>query len=368
MDFLFGASGQNAIGNRKLRVRIGPSPQLLTIANPNEEAVPHFIDSPYFVGHVVVRVRNFRGITPDGEPLKQADQYFGTRKRLFALQVCGRFKHEYTADDIVFGAEFDHKVSPPTGSWIALKFANLIDPALQSDIYSDKPWLFSPILCSMNIVNVSPAKTPIHNAAPSESIEKRSSKSSINNMLAGPDSSFKWDRTKDISISSAKATHLKPTPSEILGDWIWDGTKELLEDNALLVADHSDASFATDSISERRKFYQRAKARKETIFRPENIYNFEIFAPFIDLNTFDLTLGININLLRYLKKQPVRLMAKSQSKNIHLFVIEFDLVKTSDSDSGDTDDAEDFHSAEEIPPEGSFDPTANSSAPDLEDA
>ncbi|KAI8928416.1 hypothetical protein BC831DRAFT_397511 [Entophlyctis helioformis] len=295
MEYLFGASGESAIGNRKLRVRIGPSPQSLAVANPNEEEVPHFIDSPYFVGHIVVRVKNFRGVPPDGEPIKQADDYFGTRKRLFALQVCGRFKHEYTAEDVVFGAEFDRKVSPPTGAWVALKFANLIDPALQADMYGEKPWLFSPILCSMN-----------------------------------------RDPSKDVSLSTAKVT-TKPSPAEILGEWTWHGTAELEEDNALLVGDDKEATFPPNAIAERRKHYQKAKTRKNTIFKPDLIYNFEIFAPFIDLNTFDLNLGISVNLLRYLRKQPIRLMAKSQSKNVHFFVIEFDLVKTG-TDAGDDDD------------------------------
>lgn len=33
-----------------------------------------------------------------------------------------------------------------------------------------------------------------------------------------------------------------------------------------------------------------------------------------------------MNLVRYLNKQPIRLSAKSQTKNIPFFVIEFDLI------------------------------------------
>ena len=93
MDFFFGASGNAAIGQRKLRVRVGPSIDKLVITNPNEEDNPHFIDSPYFVGHVLVRIKDFRGYTPDGSEPKQAQEYFGTKKRLFAVQLSGRFKH-----------------------------------------------------------------------------------------------------------------------------------------------------------------------------------------------------------------------------------------------------------------------------------
>jgi hypothetical protein len=47
----------------------------------------------------------------------------------------------------------------------------------------------------------------------------------------------------------------------------------------------------------------------------------------MDLNTFDLSLGININTLAYINEQPIRMMAKSQSTGQMFFVIEFDLAK-----------------------------------------
>ncbi|KAH9271273.1 hypothetical protein BASA83_006595 [Batrachochytrium salamandrivorans] len=376
MEYLFGASGDKAIGSRKLQVRIGPSIHSLSIANPNDEVVPHYIDSPYFVGHIVVRIKDFRGITPPGESVKQATEYFGSKKRLFALQICGRFKHEYTAEDIVFGAEFERKVAPPTGSWIALKFANLIDPALQADIYADKPWLFSPILCSMNVVNVRKSTQAVVGAAPIDPVylnkssgSETSTKSSPNSPIAGPDAAFKPTAASGVSKSTALVTS-KPSPTELLGDWIWSGTTELEENNSLLSADDKEITFPSDSIVERRKYYHKAKVRKHTIFKPDNIYNFEIFAPFIDLNTFDLNLGINVNLLRYLKKQPLRLMAKSQSKSIYLFVIEFDLIKTTDSDSEEVDDDTETPPSEAVSNDGhqSEHRDADGQPPHLEDA
>ena len=47
----------------------------------------------------------------------------------------------------------------------------------------------------------------------------------------------------------------------------------------------------------------------------------------MDLNTFDLALGINVNLIRYTNEQPIRLTAKSQSKNTPFFFIEFFLTE-----------------------------------------
>ncbi|KAI8849611.1 hypothetical protein BC829DRAFT_361868 [Chytridium lagenaria] len=294
MDYLFGSSGP-AWQGRKLRVRIGASLSSLETYNVNDDSNPHFIDSPYFVGNVAVRVKNFVGVVPEGvsAPLASTD-YFGTRRRLFSIQVQGRFKHEHTADDVVFGAEFENKVSPPTGAWLAVKFANYIDPALITDMYSDRPWLFSPMLCSMNIVNVVKAAAP---------------------------------------LCAAKAVAYKP--ESILGKWEWGGAVELKEDNSLLCPDPSkiviadaDGSengvpYKSDDIAERRKWFNKKDNRLATSFTPDNVYNLEIFAPFIDFNTFDLTLGINVNLLRYLNEQPIRLICKSHSKNVPFYVIEF---------------------------------------------
>lgn len=51
----------------------------------------------------------------------------------------------------------------------------------------------------------------------------------------------------------------------------------------------------------------------------------------MDLNTFDLTLGINVNLVSYLNKQPIRLITKCQSLNKSLVVVEFERVVVDES-------------------------------------
>ena len=55
------------------------------------------------------------------------------------------------------------------------------------------------------------------------------------------------------------------------------------------------------------------------------------------MNTFDLTLGINVNLVKYLNKQPLRLLAKRKSLNTHLFIIEFDLIKDRNDEEDDNE-------------------------------
>ncbi|TPX30952.1 hypothetical protein SmJEL517_g05628 [Synchytrium microbalum] len=328
MDFLFGhgkdqdnagestmdassPTGNGAPDGRKLRCRIGPSTKTMAVYNVNDDAHPMFVDGPLFVGHVCVRIKNFEGITADGSQPIRSSPYFGTKRRMFSIQAQGRFKQEYSADDVVFGSEFDDKVSPPTGAWIAMKFANLIDPALAADLYADKPWLYSPMLCAMNILNVRKAPRPLP------------SPDALSKAFEGL--SVSKSNPHEIAINALKLT-TPPTPADIVGNWEWGGENELKEDSGLLLPKGEDAPFAPTSVSDRRKHFQKAASRKVVCFKPEFVYNFEIFAPFMDFNTYDLSLGINVNVLKYANYQPIRLFTKSASKNIPFFIIEFDLV------------------------------------------
>lgn len=72
------------------------------VADVNNESNPHFIDSPYFTGHILVRVKDFAGVSAKGGPGHQADSYFGAKKRKFAIQIAGRFKQAHTINIELF--------------------------------------------------------------------------------------------------------------------------------------------------------------------------------------------------------------------------------------------------------------------------
>ncbi|KAJ3404071.1 hypothetical protein HDV05_007365 [Chytridiales sp. JEL 0842] len=324
MNYLWGnGDGTPAWHGRKLQVRIGPSLDSLTPYKVNDDSNPHFIDSPYFTGNICIRVKNFNGVTPDGsDPIKDSN-YFGERKRLFSIQVQGRFKHEHTADDVLFGAEFVNKINPPTGAWLAVKFANMIDPALLTDLYSDKPWLYSPMLCAMNIVNVVKADHPLAGNSSPPAKELKGTEPRFQKSPAGPETSAA--RSKVVADHAKGKAPCDPVKS--LGEWSWGAERELQENNELLLPERvDDLPFPNDGISERRRYFNNKGHREKMVFKPDYVYNLEIFAPFMDFNTFDLTLGINVNCLRYINHQPIRLICKSLSKNIPFYIIEFDLL------------------------------------------
>lgn len=236
----------------KLRVRIGPTIETLVAANVNNEDSPHYIDSPYFIGYIVVRVNNFHGYIPANCEQQSAATYFEGKKRSFSIQISGRFKQDYGCDDVVFGADFDSKCSPPTGTWIALKFAALIDPALTADAYAQKPWFLSPLVCSMNIVNVAKANLPIDVVFDTSSISST-------------------DKYK--SLNSAQ---LKPKNTELLcNPWIWKNANYLTESNTF-ITQLNTPPFAAEAVGDRRKYFQKQKNRESNKFIPENLYNFEV--------------------------------------------------------------------------------------------
>ncbi|ORZ03600.1 hypothetical protein BCR43DRAFT_560255 [Syncephalastrum racemosum] len=125
----------------RLVVRAGPSLDKLQTVPINNDAQPVQIQSPSFDGHVFVRVR---GHTPES-------RYFDTRDDTFCVAVAGRFLTPHlTADDILFGNQFERPLKLPTGSSIAVRFAQWYDPGLQADLYSERPAAFSPLIVTMN--------------------------------------------------------------------------------------------------------------------------------------------------------------------------------------------------------------------------
>src|SRR5436305_15319537 len=89
----------------KLRVSIGPSYDLTehTVILPNDDSQPFSINTPNFTGRICVRVLDFKGLTPPNTTGIEMSPYFKQRREKYSIQVQGRFKGNWTGDDIVFG-------------------------------------------------------------------------------------------------------------------------------------------------------------------------------------------------------------------------------------------------------------------------
>lgn len=143
-----------------LRVRAGPTKTNLTTIHVNEEFTPVLIDSDFFSGYLVVRSRDFTGVTPQLEsnlphsPIPNPASYFEGKNRRYSMCLQGRFKHSWGGDDLIFGVDMDVPLRSPIGTSIGLKVAKWLDPALEADISCDKPYIFSPVVSAMNSLAV----------------------------------------------------------------------------------------------------------------------------------------------------------------------------------------------------------------------
>ncbi|KAG0176747.1 hypothetical protein DFQ29_005692 [Apophysomyces sp. BC1021] len=123
-----------------LRVRVGSSIDTLRPVAVNDDQHPTHLTTDDFDGYISVRVR---GVSSDS-------LYFEQSSDKFCIQVVGRFLHPCTADDIVFGNQFDRPLQLPYGTSIGVRFLKWIDPGLVCDLYAAQPYAFSPLIVTMN--------------------------------------------------------------------------------------------------------------------------------------------------------------------------------------------------------------------------
>ena len=110
---------------------------------------------------------------------------------------------------------------------------------------SAQPWLYSPILCAMNSVNLVTSPMPTTNC----------------------------DKESSVLLNKVPASEL-PRIKNLVGEWSWTGKTELTEDTTLMYKDGS--KFPTDSFAERRKFFQKQPEREAFVFDKDKIYQMEV--------------------------------------------------------------------------------------------
>ncbi|GAA5921255.1 hypothetical protein JCM1841_001656 [Sporobolomyces salmonicolor] len=143
----------------RLEVLIGPDRFHLETAWVNHTDKPTEIDTPSFTGRVLMLVRDFSGVTPDGSEPKRDCVYFQGRSRKFAILIEGKFKRReghapYTGEEVQFGTDFDYLPdSFPQGPFNAgMKVARWVDPATYYETKppSGRPFIMSPYIACMN--------------------------------------------------------------------------------------------------------------------------------------------------------------------------------------------------------------------------
>ncbi|KAK3817330.1 MAG: hypothetical protein J3Q66DRAFT_183876 [Benniella sp.] len=288
--------------NTRYRVRVsaGPDLQHLQPLNVNDDANPLLIDTDEFSGHVTFRIKGQdqiqgyeEGQRQDGLKTSKDSSWFENaaaegrgENLLSSLQVVGKFKREWTGDQVVFAVLFGRPLNPPPLTSVAVKFFKALDPAVQLDVTGPKPYYISPLLSSMNTVNVS--KDPLsalidHDPSSTSTVTSASlpppTWPSFNGEIIPEDTSLivpEEEGEEESSRAKKLTMRLKMTKkSKISGD-----------------------------SAARRKHFSKAKNLSSHWFLKDHVYSFELYNPYLDCSRFSLKLpGLALDLFKPLDGQ-----------------------------------------------------------------
>lgn len=118
------------------------------------------IASSHITANLQIRIQNYRGL-PSGSP--NTSPYFSHAPHthdLYSLAFDFTLKQaDINGHDLVFGNDFDHPIKDklPPGFNQAFNLVKwFVDPGLYGDVYADEPYLYGPLLSSINTFRVGP--------------------------------------------------------------------------------------------------------------------------------------------------------------------------------------------------------------------
>ncbi|PPJ49557.1 hypothetical protein CBER1_01954 [Cercospora berteroae] len=283
-----------------LKVTAGPSYEEQKPVAVNSEESIHIANDHVSVD-LKVRIQNYRGL-PEGAP--QTSPYFEHDKHkadLYSLAFTFTPKKDFNGHDIVFGNDFDHPIRDklPPGFNQAFKIATwFIDPGLYGDVYAEEPYLYSPLLSSMNVLRIGPKDD-----REQEKVEE----------TRAQETTLVFEEGADGDGQEVRKTHGLPE----LGP-------------------------------ARQKFFLTEQHLKDFTFEKGREYSNDFFNPYLDFNDFALRLpgfsyipGITIPIISYWDGQPLRshslrYVMKNRATNEPLFVIVFTLLPKDDQEESET--------------------------------
>jgi len=128
----------------------------------NDETSHVHINNQFYEGYVKVRLRDYDGLPVDSNKmtLHPNSPYFNNNSGLSSIEISGIFKNgplkdgAWPASDIYFGNHFNSPLNLPPGYLIIKKFATYFDPGLKMELDIPKPYAHSPLLVTLNTVNI----------------------------------------------------------------------------------------------------------------------------------------------------------------------------------------------------------------------
>ena len=224
------------------------------------------ISSEHLTADLTVRIQNYRGL-PEGSP--KTSPYFSEAPHthdLYSLGFTFTLKKDINGHDLVFGNDFDHPIRDklPPGFQQAFNIAKwFIDPGLYGDVYADEPYLYSPLL------------------------------STINTFRIGPKDDKEQEKIEEVRANEELVVFDEGADA--------DGQEVRLEQGI------------PGEAAARKKYFLTEQHQKDFTFEAGREYSNDFFNPYLDFNDFALRLpgfslipGITIPIISYWDGQPLR--------------------------------------------------------------
>jgi len=116
------------------------------------------ITSPRLSASLAIRIQNYRGLPANSPSTSPYFSHAPHTSDLYSLEFSFTLKNEdINGNDLVFGNDFDHPIRDklPPGFNQAFNLVKwFVDPGLYGDVYAEEPYLYGPLLSSMNVLRV----------------------------------------------------------------------------------------------------------------------------------------------------------------------------------------------------------------------
>ena len=192
----------------------------------------------------------------------------------------------------MFGNDFDRPIRDrlPPGFNQALRIVKwLIDPGLEGDVYSDKPYLYGPALSSWNILRIG------------------------DKVIDSPPAESKDNMEQSWKMPDAESFH------ETIVEEGAEGTGEEIR---------KEAAIPPDSAG-RKKFFLTEAHRSAFTLEAGRLYQADFGNPYLDFNDFSLKLpGFSLNVIKYIdsKSHELRYTLKNKTSGEIYCVVLFTLL------------------------------------------
>jgi len=237
------------------------------------------INTSQLIARIYIRIKDFRGLpsTSPSNPPEYFSHPLHTNDR-YSISFSFVPKETLSGNDLVFGNDFDHPIRDrlPPGFGTAFNYVkSWIDPGLYGDPMSDEPFLYGPLLSSVNVLRVGGRE------------------------VRDMDVDAKEDRNSSIQEEFGREADGE---GNIEVEIVEEGADD--EDGVRM----REELEVPDASAQRMKFFLSEDKRREFRFEEGRTYKCDFFNGYLDFNDFALKLpfGLSLNVVRHWDGQPLR--------------------------------------------------------------